>query len=91
VVVEVPDRGGQHVVEHDRVGVQQQEVATRRHLEAGVAAGGEPEVLGIADEPYAREALRDHVRRAVAGGVVDHDQLGRHTPHPGDHRLQAGP
>ena len=54
-----------------------------------VHGGAEAEVALARDELDPAEALADEVRRAVAGGVVDHPDLGAARLRVGAHRLQA--
>src|SRR5205809_476278 len=46
-----------------------------RQPESLVVAAGEAAVDGTPDQPDRRELPRDHVRRSVRGGVVNHDHF----------------
>jgi hypothetical protein len=64
-VVEVSDRRGEYIVQHDRVRVQQEYVSPGRDLQSDVAASGETEILAAAEEVHRRKRVLHHFRRAV--------------------------
>ena len=68
------DEPAQRALGQPRVRVQDQEVAARRLLDPTVPAGGQADVL-LLDHARVRELLADDVGAAVAGAVVDDDDL----------------
>ena len=66
------------VLEHQGVGVEQQQVLAPRLARRDVVAAGEAEILRARDQPDPGIGRGDRRGRAVGGGVVEHDQLVRH-------------
>jgi hypothetical protein len=66
-------------VEHQRIGIQQQNVTSFRHRDALVIGGGKAAVVGVRQENRLRKRGLNHVHRAIRGGVVDYDHLEFHV------------
>ena len=77
VVVHEGDHRAERVLLEDRVRVEDQHVAPRRLADGLIVGRREAHVLLVCDQPHVREALADHLRRAVRRVVVDDERLDR--------------
>ena len=74
--VQKPDHAFQGIVVlKEGIRVQQQDTPAIRMAEAEVVAGAEAEIVGAFDQRDVGVALANRIGGAVAGGVVDDDDL----------------
>ena len=83
------DTGLQHLLTHDRIGVEQQHVLALALPDGLVVGLGKTQIMTVAHEDDRRKTLRQIFDGTVSGVIVDDDNLGLHPLQGPHYRLQT--